>query len=82
MLFPTIYCTIRNRILHGKSAYSVHTACSYIEQNVRQITGVLSKDIEAILPCIALDLQPKSSRTLHFPLNICLKMLFQQYFVL
>jgi len=64
--FSTVYWTVRNRILHGKSAYSVPTACSYIAQNVRWKTIVLTKDIAAILPCKALYHQPKSSRTLYF----------------
>ena len=33
--FSPLYCTVRQSILHGKSAYSVHTVCSYIAQNVR-----------------------------------------------
>ena len=40
--------------------------CSYIALNTRWITGVLSDDIAAILPCTALYLQPKCSRTLYF----------------
>ena len=62
--FSTLYCTGRQHILHEKSAYSVHTVCSYIAQNVRWITGVLSNDIAAILPCTALYVQPKCSHTL------------------
>merc|ERR1711911_134232 len=63
--FSPLYCTVSNCILHGKSAYSVHTMCSYIAQNARRITGVLSNDIAAILPCTALYVQPKCSQTLH-----------------
>merc|ERR1711911_449197 len=33
--FSPLYCTVRQSILHGKSAYGVHTVCSYIAQNVR-----------------------------------------------
>merc|ERR1711911_500286 len=33
--FSTLHCTGRQHILHEKSAYSVHTVCSYIAQNVR-----------------------------------------------
>ena len=39
--------------------------CSYIAQNVRCITGILSNDIAAILPCKALHVQPKCSHTLY-----------------
>ena len=63
--FSTLHCTVRQRILYGKSAYSVHSVCSYIAQNVRWITGVLSNDIAAILPCTALYVQPKRTHTLH-----------------
>merc|ERR1711911_394906 len=64
--FSPLYCTVSKCILHGKSAYSVHTMCSYIAQNARPITGVLSDDIVAILPCTALYLKPKYSRTVCF----------------
>ena len=64
--FSTLYCTVSKRILHWKSAYRVHTVCSYIARNARWITGVLSDDIAAILPCTALYSQPKCSRTLCF----------------
>merc|ERR1711911_536851 len=57
--FSPLYCTLRQSILHGKTAYSVHTMCSYIAQKARRITGVLSNDIAAILPCTALYVQPK-----------------------
>merc|ERR1711911_367765 len=63
--FSPLYCTLRQSILNGKSAYSVHTMCSYIAQNARRITGVLSDDIVAILPCKAPYVQPKCSHTLH-----------------
>merc|ERR1711911_204615 len=63
--FSTLHCSVRQRILHGKSGYSVHTVCSYIAQNVRSITGVLSNDIAAILPCTALYVQSKCKHTLY-----------------
>merc|ERR1711911_285694 len=63
--FSPLYCTVRQRIIHGKSGYSVHTVCSYIAQNARCITGVLSNDIAAILPCTSLYVQQKCSHTLH-----------------
>ena len=43
-----------------------HLLCSYIAQNARWITGVLSDDNAAILPCTALYLQPKYSWTVCF----------------
>ena len=46
-----------------KSGYSVHSVCSYIAENARWITGVLSEDILAILPCTALYMNPKCSHT-------------------
>merc|ERR1711911_464630 len=64
--FSTLYCTVRQRIIHGKSGYSVHSVCSYIAQNVLCITSVLSNDIAAILPCTALYLQPNYGRTVCF----------------
>jgi len=64
--FSTLHCTVSKRILHGKSWYSVHTVCSYITLNTCWITGVLSDDIAAILPCTELYLQPKCSRKLYF----------------
>ena len=64
--FSPLYCTVSKCILHGKSAYSVHTVCSYIAQNARWITGLLSNNIAAILPCTTLYLQPKYSRTVCF----------------
>ena len=64
--FSPLYCTVSKYILHGKTAYSVHTMCSYIAQNLLWITGVLSEDIAAILPCTALYLKPKYSRTVCF----------------
>ena len=63
--FSTLHCTVRQRILHWKSGYSVHTVCSYIAQNARWITGLLSNNIAAILPCTALYVQLKCSHTLH-----------------
>ena len=33
--FSPLYCTITKCILHGEGAYSVHTVCSCIAQNVR-----------------------------------------------
>ena len=63
--FSLLYCTVSKCILHGKSAYNVHTVCSCTAQNVRWITVVLSNDIAAILPWKALDLQSKCSRTLY-----------------
>ena len=63
--FSTLHCTVRKRILHGKSAYTVHTVCSYIAQNAHWITGVLYHDYAAILPCTALFVQPKCTDTLH-----------------
>ena len=63
--FSTLHCTVKQRILHEKSAYSVKTVCFYIAQNARWITGVLADDIAAILPCTALYVQPKCSHTLH-----------------
>ena len=41
------------------------TVCSFIAENACCITGVLSDDIKAILPCTALYVQPKRSHTLH-----------------
>ena len=38
--FSQLYCTVSKCILHGKSAYSVHSVCSYIAQNVRWIMNV------------------------------------------
>jgi len=64
--FSPLYCTVSKCILHGKSGYIVHTVCSYIAQNVRWITGLLSNDIAAILPFTALYLQPKYSWTVCF----------------
>merc|ERR1711911_410403 len=32
--FSTLHCTVRQRILNGKSGYSMHTVCSYIAQNL------------------------------------------------
>ena len=64
--FSTPHCTVRQRILHGKNSYSVHTVCSYIALNVRWITGVLSNDIAALLPCTSLYLQQKYSQTVCF----------------
>merc|ERR1711911_413367 len=64
--FSPLYCTVSTCILDGKSAYSVHTVCSYIAQNVLCIASVLSYDIAAILPCTALYLQPNYSRTVCF----------------
>ena len=64
--FSPLYCTVCKWILHGKKAYSVHTVCSCIAQNVRWITVVLSNDIAAILPCTALYVQPKCNQTLNF----------------
>merc|ERR1711911_46894 len=64
--FSPLYFTVSMCILHGKSANSVHTVCSYIAQNVSCITGILSNDIAAILPCTAVYLQPKYSRTVCF----------------
>ena len=43
----------------------VHSVSTYITQNVRWNTGVLSDDIFAILPCTALYLQPKYSHKLY-----------------
>ena len=43
--FSPLYFTVSKCILHGNSAYSVHTVCSYIAQNVRWITGVICNDI-------------------------------------
>merc|ERR1711911_74673 len=63
--FSPLYCTVRQRILNGKSGYSVHTVCSYIAQNARLITGLLSNNIAAILPCTALYVQKKCKHTLH-----------------
>ena len=63
--FSTLHCTVRQRILNGKSGYSVHTVCSYIAQNARLITGLLSNNIAAILPCTALYVQSKCKHTLH-----------------
>ena len=63
--FSLSYCTLSNWILHGNSAYSVHTVCSCIAQNMRWITVVLSNDIAAILPCTVLYVQPKFSHTLY-----------------
>ena len=63
--FSPLYFTVSKCILHKKSTYSVHTVCSYIAQNARWITGVLSNDIAAILTCTALYVKPKCSRTLH-----------------
>ena len=63
--FSPLYCTVSKCILHGKSAYTVLTVCSYIAQNARSITGVLYHDIAAILPCTALFVQPKCTHTLH-----------------
>ena len=57
-VFSTLHCTVSKCILLGKSAYSVHTVCSWIAQNVRWITVVLSNDITAILPCTAHYLLP------------------------
>jgi len=51
--FSSWYCTVRKYILHWKSSQSVQTVCSCIAQNMRWITGVLSNDIAAILPCTA-----------------------------
>ena len=62
--FATLHFTVRQRILHGKSGYSVHSVCSYIAQNVRLITGVLSNDIAAIRSCTALYVETKCSHTL------------------
>merc|ERR1711911_533713 len=63
--FSPLYCTVRQRIIHGKSGFSVHSVCSYIAQNVLCITSVLSNDIAAILPCTALYVHSKCSHTLH-----------------
>ena len=63
--FPTLHCIVSKCILHGKSAYSVHTVCFSIAQNVRWITGLLSNDIAAIRPYTALYLQPICGRTLY-----------------
>ena len=63
--FSTLYCTVSKCVLHRKSAYTVHSVCSYIAQNARWITAVLYHDIAAILPCTALYLQPNCSRTLY-----------------
>ena len=52
--YSPLYCIVSKCILHWKSAYSVHTVCSYIALNTRWIKGVLSDDIAAILPCTAL----------------------------
>merc|ERR1711911_171442 len=52
--FSPLYYTVSKFILHGKSAYSVDTVCSYIPHNVLCIASVLSNDIAAILPCTAL----------------------------
>ena len=61
--FSPLYCTVSKFILHGKSAYSVHTVCSCIAQNVRWITCVSFNDIAAILSCKALYVQPNCSHT-------------------
>ena len=62
--FSTLFCTVSKRILHRKSAYNVTTVCSFIAENARWITCVLSDDIKAILPCLAIYVQPKRSHTL------------------
>ena len=56
--FTTQHCTVSKCILLGKSAYSMHSVCSCIAQNVRCSTVVLSNDIAAILQCTAHYLQP------------------------
>ena len=63
--FSPLFCNVSKRILHGKCGFSVQTVCSYIAQNFCWITGVLSNEIAAILPCTALYVQPKCSHTLH-----------------
>ena len=52
--FSLWYCNVSKCILHGKSAYSVHTVCSCIAHNVRWITVFLSIHIAVILPCTAI----------------------------
>ena len=64
--FSPLFYTVSKFILHGKSGYSVHTVFSYIAQNARWITGFLSNDIAAILPCTAIYLQLKYSRKVFF----------------
>merc|ERR1712015_120290 len=39
--FSPLYCTVSKCILHGKSAYSVHTVCSTIALRYRWIKDLL-----------------------------------------
>jgi len=63
--FFTIILYCKQVFLHGKSAYSVYTVCSYIAKNVLCIASVLSNEIAAILQCTALYVQSKCSHTHH-----------------